>query len=254
MKLMLFLAILLLHQMVQGGESLQIYTTEYPPYQSQGPNRVEGISADIVREILKEAQITATISILPWSRAEHELASKKDSVLFFSLSRTADREKKYQWIADITPTRIKIWKLKKRSNIVVHSLADLNKYYLGTMEGVVTHRYLLEHGVRSENFYRVSRDEQLVGMLNGGHVDLIALDEVTFWSQVKQCNYSPDSFEMAFPLPQISGNAYLVANLKTPKSTVTKLQRAWQIVKEKKIHESIRERYLTEASKPPSSK
>lgn len=174
------------------------------------------------------------IVVVPWARADLELKNNKRSVLFFSLTRTPERETWYQWIADITPNQNYLWKLKKNENIKIKSIENLRQYRIGSMEGVATELYLIKKGIPKDRFVHVSRDEQLVAMLDKNRVDLIALDEMAFWKLVQLGNFRPDKFESAFPLSDTSGHSYLVANLATPAEVVTRLQKAWTAVKMKK--------------------
>ena len=121
---------------------LDIQTTEYPPYQYQNESRVDGISADLVRAILAEAGLHGTITIYPWGRAQVNIT--RSEVLFFSLSRTPEREEQFQWIADITTSRLFLWKLKSRSDIAVKNIGDTAAWKIGALPNEVSQKFLLK--------------------------------------------------------------------------------------------------------------
>lgn len=236
--LFLFLQINLFAQ-----ENLRVFTTYYPPYQMNEDENVTGLSVEIVSEILEEADLTADIELFPWTRAKKLLDENAD-ILFFNLSRTEEREMKYHWIGDITPTNIYLWKLKSRQDIEVNSLADLNNYQIGTLPNVVSHNYLLQESVPEKNFYYVKTQKQSVSMLSSGRIDLLPLDEVAFLYEVGLSGYSSDDFIRVFHLSEISGNSYLVASRGTSTAVVDRLKRSWTTVKENGIYDRIIQKYL----------
>jgi polar amino acid transport system substrate-binding protein len=212
--------------------ALDIQTTEYPPYQYQNGNQVDGISADLVRAILAEAGLQGTITIYPWGRAQVNLM--KSDVLFFNLSRTAEREEHFQWIADITPSRLFFWKLKNRSDIALKHIVDAAAWKIGALPNEVSQKYLLQNGVLESQFVLFNRNEQGVDMLRRERFDLVVMDETAFWFTVKQRGYDPALFEKSLALTPLNSDAYLVASKSVPADLVRKLKDAWAVVKKRR--------------------
>lgn len=82
-----------------ASETVTLYTEAYPPYSHIGQDgKLTGISVNLVRQIMAETGLKYEIRLMPWSRtlraAEHDTYS-----LIFSLSRTAPREAKFDWLA-----------------------------------------------------------------------------------------------------------------------------------------------------------
>ncbi|GGF19370.1 hypothetical protein GCM10011611_26620 [Aliidongia dinghuensis] len=76
-------------------------TNDNPPFSIiDAGQHVSGISADVVVEMARRAQVPATIEHYPWPRA-YEMALNEADACIFSTSRSADREALFQWIGPI---------------------------------------------------------------------------------------------------------------------------------------------------------
>lgn len=84
------------------ASDVTIYTEEFPPYNFvTEDNSVVGISTDIVRHIMAEADLDYELRLMPWPRAMRE-AERDPQGLIFSLARTKEREGYFDWLAYLT--------------------------------------------------------------------------------------------------------------------------------------------------------
>ncbi len=159
--------ILFLQGILFSQEKIQIATTDFPPYQSEFNGKLNGISVELVQCLIKNAGLVPVIKIYPWKRAEMLLNSTE--ILFFNLSRTTERDSLYQWIADIAPTNIYIWKLKTNKSTVLKE-SDLVTYTFATLNGDACNKYL-KTIIPENHIHSVATDEQLVLMLKSSRID-----------------------------------------------------------------------------------
>ncbi|MTJ82506.1 MAG: amino acid ABC transporter substrate-binding protein [Telmatospirillum sp.] len=98
-----FLGILLLFQTVwmapAEARTLKIYTIDAPPLTLDQPER-HGLVGDILLEAVRRAGFQPELLVLPWRRAQAEVSTGEDLVII-PLSRTAERENAFNWIAPV---------------------------------------------------------------------------------------------------------------------------------------------------------
>jgi polar amino acid transport system substrate-binding protein len=128
----------------QPAPRLFLATEAVPPYSVREGERVVGIGADTVREIMVRAHIDHTIEMLPWKRAYTAALGRHDSCVF-STTRTPEREGLFKWIGPIGEAD---WVLMGRADRKLHldSLDDARRYRIGTYNGDARDQYLRKRG------------------------------------------------------------------------------------------------------------
>lgn len=242
-KLLLLLLLLYFPFAVEARVKLKIVTTNYPPYQMKRGNEVVGMSAEIVKAILKKAEMKASYTVYPWARA-YMIAQKEKNVLIHNISRTKKREKLFHWIGSITPNNVYLWKLRSRKDIVINDIKSAGQYTFGVLKNDVKRHYLLEQGIHKDHVTIVVRDELNFRKLIFGRIDLMPYDEMAFLYKLKQFGYDPIIAQRSLHLKEISGEAWLAASKLTDEKIVEKLILALESIKKDGIPEQIRESYL----------
>ncbi len=91
----------------------------------------------------------------------------------------------------------------------------------------------------------MTHHKQNIGKLALGRVDLMALDEISFWYQVSLMEeYAATDFEKSFALTALFANSYLVANKSTSEKVVKRLREAWKSIKKSGKYDAIIKSYL----------
>ena len=125
--------------------NLTLTTEDYPPFNVRGDadHPISGISTEIVREMMKRANITIDISMYPWQRAL-SIASSDNDACVYSTVRTAKREDSYKWVGPLTSDD---WALfaPSDSKITLKSLEEAHKYKLGGYQGDAAGDFLVTH-------------------------------------------------------------------------------------------------------------
>jgi polar amino acid transport system substrate-binding protein len=162
---------------VDENYSVVLLTENYPPYNMaiNGKNfapddNIDGIAADIVREMFKRAGIKYALSLrFPWDRI-YNLALEKPGYGVFSTTRTPAREALFKWVGPIGPNN---WVLlaKGDSKISLSNLAEAKQYMVGAYKGDAIAEYLLEQTLEP---MLSLRDQDNVKKLQDGKIDLWA--------------------------------------------------------------------------------
>lgn len=100
------------------------------PYNFVKENRVQGLSVDLANEMAARLGMQLEIEVVPWTRA---LLTAQDqaAVMVFTAAKTPEREKQYYWIGPVTHSEEWLYKLKRRSDIVVNTVEDVRRYLVG---------------------------------------------------------------------------------------------------------------------------
>lgn len=101
---------------------LEFVTEDFPPFNYNNNGIVDGFSAELVRELLRREKLNAPITALPWPRA-YKMAQSEVNVGIFSMVRSPEREKLFQWIGPIGDLDSKIY-VKRDSTLQITSLND----------------------------------------------------------------------------------------------------------------------------------
>ncbi|HEY8023459.1 MAG TPA: transporter substrate-binding domain-containing protein [Burkholderiaceae bacterium] len=123
------------------GEHLALFTEEYPPFNMSGKDgKAIGVSTEIVRELLNEDHLDFDIKVVPWKRAVLEAELVADTCVF-SMSRTAERESKYQWVGPLVANE---WAIFAKSGAPTYpsAIGDVKSSRIGSYTGDAIVEYL----------------------------------------------------------------------------------------------------------------
>jgi polar amino acid transport system substrate-binding protein len=131
--------------MVQAQTISQLYlTTETPAIAPREGEPATNLATDMMREIMRRAGIGYTLDLLPWKRAYTAALERADACVY-STTRTAERERQFQWVGPIADAD---WVLMARADrpIKLRSLEDARRYRIGTYNGDARDQFLRARG------------------------------------------------------------------------------------------------------------
>jgi len=236
------LFIVLLSTFVQA-QKLMVLTEEVPPFNYTFNSKITGVSTDIVNVVLKKTNYEYKISSLPWARA-YKMSQENPNSLIFSISRRIKREKLFQWIGIIVPSKHSVFALKNRKDIKISTLNDLKKYQIGTTIEDARETYLAEKGFDITSFQRVAGNSsylQNYKKLKLKRIDILPMPDAVMNYIVKQAGDNPDeTIQKIYTLSEISvGGYYIAASLSTPKEVVEKIRKTLEAFKKTKEYQLI---------------
>ncbi len=256
------LFLLLMGKSIQAAElKLNIVTASFPPLQMDVDGEVKGYVVDLVNLALNKVQEQLPLSvegpqIVPWRRAMN-MAENKPNTIFFSLSRTADREDKFIWLTEVSPYEVYLYKLAKNQDIDAHDLPSLLKSNrrIGVQAGSNTQELLESRGfVKGENFVTYSHFSKGITMLAKNRFAMLPLTVSVGKASVCRQGLDADSVEPVFKLDEISNPLWLVFSKGSDERLVELFRASIEELKSQKIDAEYRKSYLTDWQKSSCSK
>ena len=91
-SVLVIILFILCNKSFASKENLIIVTRLYPPYIYSDGDEVKGISADIIKSVLKKMNQKFEIYIKPWTRSHNEIETGKADIIF-TVNKSPEREK-----------------------------------------------------------------------------------------------------------------------------------------------------------------
>lgn len=247
MKKSLFVALLLTAGFARAelpqDYKVVLLTENFPPFNMAVDDKnfarddsIDGISADIVREMFKRAGIDYTLTLrFPWDRL-YRLTLDKPNYGLFSTTFTAERQPLFKWVGPIAKTG---WVLLAApgNNISVSSLKDAAQYRIGAYKNDAVSQHLESQGLQPIN---ALRDQENVKKLVRGQIDLWATTDPVGRYLAKQEDVSGLNTVLRFNDAEL----YLALNKDTPDEVVQRLQRALDEMRSEGFVDEVTANYL----------
>lgn len=221
--------------------TVRIITEEFPPYDFTGDGgTVEGLSTDVVREVLADLGIAAEIEVYPWARA-FKMASGNPNTLLFSVVRTPEREAMFHWVGIVCEVKSYLFRLHSRNDIDAATLAGLTDYSIGVVRGWAGQKFLEQHGF--ERLQKVANSDLNIKKLIGGRVDLIEDYEANLVFRMKKLRLEPRLVDKVHFNQEISGPLYAVFSKNTSDTVVRRFMRSFADVHRDGRYDEIQRRW-----------
>ena len=229
--------------MCAHGQTLQILTEDYPPYNYMENGQVVGFSTKVVEEVVRKAGLQGNPKLYTWSRA-YKIVSDEENTLIYTITRNTVRENLFKWVGPLASRTIFLFMLKERKDIEINSLGDAKKYIIGVTRDDGFSLDLMKKGFEiGKNLYPVSKEEQNIEKLFTGRVDLVGNVELSMVHIVKSLGLDFNKLTKVYELPEKYAY-YMALNKKTSDTIVNKLQKALDEIKQNGTYQSIKNKYL----------
>lgn len=172
-KIFIFSISFTLTQSIFAENKFNLVTENYPPFNMEESGKVIGMSADVMRELMKREEIEYSMVLYPWSRALKMGLEEKDTAVF-STARTPERDPLFKWVGPLVAND---WVFfgKEGTKIKLKSLDDAKKYKVGCYHDDAACEYLLKEGFKKgKNLIVATKDNQNSLKLEAGRIDLWA--------------------------------------------------------------------------------
>lgn len=207
-------------------EPLRVVTELSPPHQTLVNGEVAGISTDLVRAVLAEADISAQIELYPWARA-FRIASSRPNILIYNMARTPERENAFQWIGTVAAYQLGFVGLTHRSDIIIASVDDARQYTIAVQRDDLSADFLINNGfVPGVQLVLVADIAESWQLLLNGKVDLVIDDPVALNGMVAALGLRLRDVNFIYAIPQLEQQTWLAASINTPQRLVEQLQMA----------------------------
>jgi polar amino acid transport system substrate-binding protein len=225
---------------------LRLFTEAAPPMSFMRDGELSGLSVEVVRALLARTGDSASIELLPWTRAMHLVQQQADTALF-STVRTPEREGKFQWVGPIVVGTTSFYSLKSHG-LSIDSMAQAAATGpLALPKQWYTFEILGAHGF--DNLYGVPSSKQMMTMLKHGRVQLIATEDLTLAGELASVGLRPA--DVTAHLPFMRSAYYIAFSLPTSAERVARWQQALRQMHEDGSLAAILQRWLPQAELPP---
>ena len=237
---LVFISLILIGHNTFSTESLTVLVGEYPPFSIYSKDgKLSGLSVDIAKALLEDSGIANTWIKTPWKRALHT-AKIKPNTMLLTTTRTPKREQHFHWIGPFDNRNIYIFKLRKRTDIILGSLINAGNYRVAAQAGAAYSSQLKSYGA---DVYEVVTDLQVMRMMLVDRVDLGIFNDHTikYLAEAEGTDFS--MFERELLIDNTQGY-YFAISKDTPPETVKALQDSLDNLMERGIVDQIRGKYL----------
>lgn len=224
---------------------LRILTEEYPPYNYTDQGRITGLATQVVQASLQAAGLQGQIQSLPWARA-YQMAQETPNVLIYSIGRSAEREKIFQWVGVVAPTQYYLFAHPARVP-AIQTLEDAKTLQLASVNEDLAEQFLLSHGfVKGKNLQSSNKHDTNYEKLKQGRVDLWLMNELTAYHMARQAGDQPaQTLAKLLPVPELgSGGYYMAFGNATPGALVERLRKGLESIKRQGIYEQLLQKWL----------
>nr|WP_281169120.1 ABC transporter substrate-binding protein [Hahella ganghwensis] len=229
---------------ISKADTIQVVTTDFPPYSYERNGKVHGMATEIVKKALTRAGLSYNLKVFTWSRAYH-MARNTPNTLIFSIARSKERENEFHWVGKVAPYSIRMYKLAIREDIKVDSLEDAKQYIVGGEHSDIKQAYLLTKGFETgKNILLVNKDELNIRKLFAGRIDLLPFNELSLPIMLHKEGHRASELEPVLDLGDISHDLYAAFHKDTSQTTVNKLKREMDKLKQSGWITKIQDRHL----------
>lgn len=222
------------------AQGVTIWAEDFEPYGYMEKGEIVGLSTDVVRFIVKDANIHVdSWTIPPWARALYQAENTPNAVLY-TVVRRPEREKMFHWIGPVSDRNQYLFKLKSRQDIVLNSMEDAKKYKVGAVYGTAITDMLLSKGIQP---YKVAKHDQTVKMLLAGRLDLVVHLDYSLAYIARKLGVSYSTFE---PVLLVDGTHkyYVVLNKDSTLWLVEKFETSFKKLVDNGELTKIQQKYL----------
>ncbi len=223
------------------GQSIQVVTEEYPPYNYSEKGNVLGFCTEVVKEVLKRANIDHSINSHPWSKS-YQMAKSQPNILIYSIARNVEREPLFKWVDVIARTEVYFFKLKSRRDIKIKKFDDVKKYKIGAVRDDFRAQWLLQQGIKTQ-LDLVADDIQNMRNLFARKIDMFPIGEFVAYHIAHQEGRAFNDLEKAMYVKDISADLYMAFSNQTPDVIVEKCKKALVELRNDGTYEKIKSKY-----------
>ncbi|MHA6491703.1 substrate-binding periplasmic protein [Pseudomonas borbori] len=215
----------LAHAELPKDYKVVLLTENFPPFNVAENNKnfardenIKGLSADIVREMFKRADIAYSMTLkFPWDRIYKQTMESPNHGLF-STSLSDARKPLFKWVGPINQYE-SVLVTASTDGPRVDSLEQAKQYRIGSYQSSAVSQYLERAGIKPVN---ALRDQENIRKLQRGQIDFWATSDPVWRFYAKEAGATGLSNALSFHTSKL----YLALNKDTPDEVVERLQNA----------------------------
>jgi polar amino acid transport system substrate-binding protein len=224
-----------------SGQSIQVVTEEYPPFNYSQDGKVVGFCTEVVKEILRQAGLDHSIRSYPWADS-YKMAQTQPNTLIYSIGRNVEREPMFKWVDVIARTEVYFFKLKSRMEIKIKTFEDIKKFKIGAVQDDFRAQWLIKQGIEKQ-LTLVPDDMQNMRNLFNRKIDIFPIGELVAYHIAHQEGRAFNDLEKTMYVKDMSADLYMAFSKQTPDVMVEKCKKALFEIKKDGTYEKIKSKY-----------
>lgn len=221
---------------------VSLYTEHMPPYSYLHEGRVEGINAELMRQLCQRLQLDCQLSLLPWRRA-FENAQQQQMGGVFSTARSEQREALFRWVGPIASDWGFLFRLKGRTEVNPLDLEQAKQFKLAVARGDVYENYFRKQGFEyGRNMIDFATKSEPLPLFMAKRIDLLVGSKRSLRSWLRDNNLPEDSAEPLFQLHDVGDN-YLALNPNFPAELAAKMQHELELMRRQGVLDGLIQKY-----------
>ncbi|MEZ8099231.1 substrate-binding periplasmic protein [Vibrio bivalvicida] len=212
---------------------LDLYTQDFPPLQVQVDEQAEGYVVKFIEAVVEHASKSlamevANVHFAPWKRAIRN-TQENENTLFFSLSRTPNRELEFQWIGPVSPYEVAIYRHLDGPKVSPNSFLELKNFSFAAQ--TASNFEELAKGEGFTNIIPVNYGKVAIKLLRAHRVDFAPLVKSSYYYRMEQYGYEPKEFIEVVKVDKLCKELWLVTGNKTSSQVVDALRESFNRLK-----------------------
>lgn len=225
------------------AEDFQVVGSEFFPFMYEQEKTPAGFYFELLQMMLKEMpQHHITVKFYPVPRMLMMLA-ETPNMFALGIARNAKREQEFKWVGPSIEPSVVVYKLKRRTDIRIHTLADARSYTIGTGRAYAAKENLRQAGIPEDHIEEVTLDIQNIKKLFAQRIDLVITVDVVFLALLQQEGHSIDEVE-ALRVDTMS--MYYAFHKHTADQVIQQFQQTLDRLKQTESYKELIQRYLPE--------
>ena len=217
------------------GYELRVLTENYPPLTYMKEGAIKGYGADVVSAIQKLLGTEFPIELHMWEKA-YELALNEPNILLFTMEKTAEREKLFQFVGPLGANTAWFY-VPAGSKIEIKDLDAARKLNaIATTTNWFTEQELIKLGF--ENLKSMADPIETIHMVLKGKVDASVYTDLTLPQLAKEAGVAPNELKPALEL--MRSEYFLAFSAKTDPEIVKAWSEAFNKLQESGELKSIK--------------
>ena len=224
---------------------IRALTSSFPPLQIFKDEQADGYTVNVIKSVVNKINqkdqeaITVDFEFLPWKRALRIATSNRPNILFFSLSRSPEREDQFHWIGHISRYDMHLFSLDEK---LLHNIQSLDaikasQRVIGVQDGSNVEEYLLSlKFIKDTDYITFSDYREGIRMLYRHRVDYIPMTSFLARGNVCVENLEPDLLIKGMRLNQVSESLWLVFSKSTSAKLIQRFSHALNVFNDNDEH------------------
>jgi polar amino acid transport system substrate-binding protein len=185
---------------------LRLVSADLPPFAIEGGTERNGVLVDLTEELLRRAGQPTRVEFYPWARAI-KMASSQARVVILPLVRTPERETQFQWLLKLYTVHFVFINLAGQP--AVQSLEQARSLRVAVLRATPQAAALLRRGFAEKRVLLANSVDDMLRMLERGHVDAIYGGEIIQMDKVRSSGRDTSQFQPGLRLD--TGDIWLAA-------------------------------------------